>query len=95
MSKRTMNGMIGALAAVALSAGLALACGDPAGMTHMGTVAKVDAAAGTLVLMDSQTGQPLTFEITEAQAQALRPNSHVVIRYTEDNGRLIAEEIQA
>jgi hypothetical protein len=47
------------------------------------------------VLIDAQTGQPLTFEITEAQAQALRPNSHVVIRYTEDNGRLIAEEIQA
>lgn len=84
-------------AAVALGLAVstpALACGPDEMMTHMGVVAAVDAGAGTLTLVDAQTGKHLVFQITADQAQSVRPNQRISIQYAEQDGGLVAEEIR-
>ncbi|MDH5525706.1 MAG: hypothetical protein OEY97_00175 [Nitrospirota bacterium] len=73
----------------------ALACGPDEMMTHMGVVAAVDASAGTLTLVDAQTGRHLVFQITAEQAKSVHPNARVSIQYAELDGKLIAETISA
>ncbi len=92
MLKPIRNILLAGCAVVVFSAS-AMACGDPANMTHVGVVAKVEGQA--LVVVDAQTGGLLTFVITADQATGLSPNSRVVIHYVETNGKLIAQDIQA
>lgn len=71
----------------------ALACGPDELMTHMGVVAAVDAGAGTLTLVDAQTGKHLVFKVSAAQARSVQPNQRVSIKYAEVDGGLVAETI--
>jgi hypothetical protein len=93
MIKRTLNSIFPQLAALALGSTLALACGDPANMTHVGTVAVVDGQAKTMVIVDAQTGRNLTFQLNDAQVGSVSARDRVVIQYTEQDGVLVAEDI--
>ena len=93
MLKQIRNGLLAAAAGAMLLSAPAMACGDPANMTHVGMVAKVEGQ--TLILVDAQTGKSLTFVITAEQAARVSANDRVVIHYAEDGGNLIAQEISA
>jgi hypothetical protein len=54
----------------------------------------VDAKAGTLTLVDAQTGKHLVFQITAQQAQSVHANARVSIQYAELDGKLVAGEIR-
>jgi len=93
MMNQMRNGLLGAALLLTLAAGGAWACGDPAGMTHVGVVSAVDSKAGTLVLLDAQTGRNLTFRLDATPAGGVRVKDHVVIHYSEQDGVLVIEEI--
>jgi len=91
---RMTAGAVMALALGAFVAGPVAACGPEENMTHMGTVASIDAQAHTLTLVDAATGKLLTFKVTDAQLARVAPKLHVVIHYAEAEGGLVAQEIQ-
>jgi hypothetical protein len=93
--KQTTAGTLAALALTLFVAGPVAACGPDENMTHMGVVAALDPAAHTLTLVDAATGKHLTFVVTDAQLTRVAPKDRVVIRYAEENGALVAEEITA
>jgi hypothetical protein len=93
--KQMTAGTLAALALAVFVAGPAAACGPEENMTHMGVVAALDPAAHTLTLVDAATGKHLTFLVTDAQLARLAPKDRVVIRYAEEDGALVAEEISA
>ncbi len=93
MLKPIRNGVLAAALGTLIFSASAMACGDPAGMTHVGMVAKVDGNA--LVLVDAQTGKHLVFVINADQAARVRANDRVVIHYSEDGGKLIADQISS
>jgi len=71
-----------------------LACGPEENKTHVGTVSGVDASAGTMTLLDAQTGKLLTFQVRGNLPNGLAQNSRVVIRYVLEDGALVAEQIK-
>jgi hypothetical protein len=55
---------------------------------------KVNPSARVLEIRDGQTGNPLTFRATAEQLSGIRPGDRVLIKYTEDGGSLVVEEVQ-
>ena len=93
MLKQFKNATVLAAAGVLFAAASAVACGDPANMTHVGTVAAVDGT--TLVIVDAQTRQQIRFVITADQAARLSAHQRVVVQYAEDGDKLVATEISS
>jgi len=93
MKHQMRSGVLAVTLALALGASSAWACGDPAGMTHVGVVASLDPSSHSLVLVDAQTGRNIAFEITPQQAKAVQSKDRVVIQYSEHGDVLVVEDI--
>jgi len=93
MIKRMLLSIFALLSTLALGATMAVACGDPANMTHVGMVTAIDGKAKTMEIVDAQTGRNLTFQLNDAQVGTVSTRERVVIQYSEHDGVLVAEDI--
>lgn len=70
-------------------------CSNMGPNTHAGKIVALDAKEGTLTLIDAESGKPILFSAAPKLLASLRPSDRVVVRFTTEKERLIAEEIQS
>ena len=73
---------------------LSLACSSLGTSTHAGIIEQIDAKAGTLTLIDAETGKSITFLVSPSLLGSLKPNSRVMIDFKVDGNALVAKKIQ-
>jgi len=83
-----------ALSILGFAPTLSLACGNLGPNTHAGIVEHIDAKAGTLTLVDAETGKEITFLVPADLLASLKPNSRVMINFKVDGRTLVAQKIQ-
>ncbi len=93
MTSRGKRLLAGVIVSVMCLASAAFACEVAGPDTHMGQIKAIDLEKSSLTLLDSQTKKPLTFLAAPEQLKGLSPGQMVMVKYTETQGRLKAEEI--
>lgn len=88
-------GLVLALALLFVAPAVSLPCSSMGPNTHAGRVAALDAAGGTLALIDAESGKSILFNAPPALLASLRLNDRVVIRFKTEKKQLVAEEIHA
>ena len=73
---------------------LSLACSNLGTNTHAGIIEQIDSKAGTLTLVDAETGKSITFLVSPNLLASLKPNNRVMINFKVDGKALVAEKIQ-
>lgn len=61
---------------------------------HVGRVAAIDPAAGTITIIDAQTRAPITFSADRQTLEPIRTQRNVIISFRTEGERLIVEAIQ-
>jgi hypothetical protein len=73
---------------------LSLACSKLGTNTHVGIIEQIDSKAGTLTLIDAESGKSITFLVSPNLLASLKPNNRVMINFKVDGKALVAEKIQ-
>lgn len=61
---------------------------------HIGEAVNVNPSAQVIEIRDGQSGSPFTFRATAEQLSGIRRGDQVLIKFKDDGGALIAEEVQ-
>lgn len=74
---------------------MGLACKSAGPNKHVGNITMIDAKAKTFTIQDAETDQPMTFAATDTILQNLKVQDRVMVGYKEENGRMVAVDIQS
>lgn len=91
MNRVVMLAVLTALAALVAPAG---ACDSMGPGKHVGRVAAVDPAAGTITIIDAQTRAPITFSADKQTLEPIGTQRNVIISFRTEGERLVVEAIQ-
>jgi hypothetical protein len=70
------------------------ACSAAGPNGHIGEAVNVNPSVQSIQIRDGQTGSPLTFRATPEQLSGISPGDRVLIKFKDEGGALIAEEVQ-
>jgi hypothetical protein len=71
------------------------ACKSAGPNKHVGSVTAIDAKAQTFTIRDAETDHPMTFAATDKMLKDLKLSARVMVGYKEDNGKMIAVDVQS
>jgi hypothetical protein len=71
------------------------ACKSAGPNKHVGSITSIDAKAQTFTIQDAETDHPVTFAATEKMLKDLKVSARVMVGYKEDNGKMIAVDVQS
>ncbi|MBI3611319.1 MAG: hypothetical protein HY204_11560 [Nitrospirae bacterium] len=71
------------------------ACKSAGPNKHVGSVMAIDAKAKTFTIRDAETDHLMTFEATDKILKELKVKDRVMVGYKEENGKMIAVDVQA
>jgi len=84
------------LAVVVLGTGtMTWACKSAGPNKHVGSITSIDAKAQTFTIRDAETDHPMTFAATDTMLKDLKLSARVMVGYKEDNGKMIAVDVQS
>ena len=83
------------IVSMTLVADSAFACESAGPNTHIGKIKTIELAQQSLTITDLQMKEDVTFQAAPEQLKGLSVGQRVVVKYSEANGRLKAEEIQS
>jgi hypothetical protein len=73
----------------------AWACKSAGPNKHVGSITAIDAKAQTFTIRDAETDHPVTFAATDKMLKDLKLSARVMVGYKEDNGKMIAVDVQS
>ena len=76
-------------------AGTLWACAGAGPFKHIGGVTFIDAKAKTFTIRDAETDQLMTFKASGKVLEGLKIKNRVLVSYKEENGKMIATEVQS
>jgi hypothetical protein len=77
------------------TASVGSACEAVGDNKHVGPVLEINPANGTFMIRDAETGEPMIFEASSEILKVLSVEARVMVSYKEENGKLIAVEVQS
>ena len=95
MKTATLTGVMVLAAFLLGSATISLACQAAGENKHVGNVMSIDAKAESFTIRDAETGEPMTFNATAALLEGFSVRDRVVVSYKEEDGAMIAVEVDS
>lgn len=90
--------LFGALILAGFALGMAsesLACKAVGPNKHVGSITTINTEAGTFTIKDAETGSLISFEATHKILNDLSVKDRVLVSYKEDEGKLIAVDVNS